>query len=81
MVHHLLTRGASRHPRYAHDRDKADLPPQVVAELQRFFLDYKVLEKKRVEIDELRGRAQAEAVIEIAIRPYADHAGELRKSF
>jgi inorganic pyrophosphatase len=39
-------------------------------EMQRFFLDYKVLEDKSVDIDDLRGRIDAEHVIRDAIRLY-----------
>lgn len=65
-------------PQFSHYRDIGDLPPHVVSELERFFLDYKTLERKQVAIEELRGREQAVAVIEEAIRLYAAHAQELR---
>jgi inorganic pyrophosphatase len=40
--------------------------------MQRFFLDYKVLENKAVDVDRIRGRAAAEQVIRDAIRLYRD---------
>jgi len=49
----------------------------VLAELRRFFLDYKALEKKEVRIEALRGREAAEEVVRAAIRLYAAHRGEL----
>jgi inorganic pyrophosphatase len=40
--------------------------------MQRFFLDYKVLENKAVDVDRIRGPAVAEQVIRDAIRLYRD---------
>ena len=37
-------------PEYAHYRDVSELPPHRMKELERFFLDYKVLEEKAVHI-------------------------------
>jgi inorganic pyrophosphatase len=65
-------------PQYAHLRDIGDLPRHMLAELERFFLDYKALERKQVSIEALRGRGEAEAAIEAAIRLYATHADTLR---
>jgi inorganic pyrophosphatase len=59
-------------PEYAHYRDVAELPPHRLKEMQRFFLDYKVLENKAVDVDRIRGRAAAEQVIRDAIRLYQD---------
>lgn len=66
-------------PQYASYRDIADLPPHLLDELKRFFLDYKVLERKEVSIEAIRGRADAERVIEDAIRLYEERAKELRR--
>ena len=60
-------------PEYAHYTDIAELPPHRLKELQRFFLDYKVLEDKTVEVERFRGRAEAERVIRDAIRMYTDN--------
>jgi len=59
-------------PEYAHYRDVAELPPHRLKEMQRFFLDYKVLENKAVDVDRIRGRAAAEQVIRDAVRLYRD---------
>jgi inorganic pyrophosphatase len=40
--------------------------------MQRFFLDYKVLENKAVDVDRIRGRAAAEQVIRDAVQLYRD---------
>lgn len=66
-------------PQYASYRDIGDLPPHLLDELKRFFLDYKVLERKEVSIDAIRGRAAAEGVIEDAIRLYEERGESLRR--
>jgi inorganic pyrophosphatase len=65
-------------PQYAHYRDVAGLPPHVLDEVKRFFLDYKVLEHKQVIIEKMLGHADAERVILEAVRLYAARADELR---
>ena len=65
-------------PEYAHYTDIAELPPHRLKELQRFFLDYKVLEDKTVEVERFRGRAEAERVIRDAIRMYTDHFAKVK---
>jgi len=57
-------------PEYAHYQDVAELPPHRVKELQRFFLDYKVLENKAVNVEQIRGRTEAHHVIQDAITLY-----------
>ena len=57
-------------PEYAHYTDIAELPPHRLRELERFFLDYKVLEDKTVEVDRFRGHAEAERVVRAAAQLY-----------
>jgi inorganic pyrophosphatase len=59
-------------PEYAHYRDVSELSPHRVLELQRFFLDYKVLENKTVDLGALRGHADAEDVVRDAARLYRE---------
>jgi inorganic pyrophosphatase len=59
-------------PEYAHYRDLADLPPHRLRELERFFLDYKVLERKAVTVEQYQGRPEAERVIHDAVRLYRE---------
>jgi inorganic pyrophosphatase len=59
-------------PEYAHYTDIAELPPHRLKELQRFFLDYKVLEQKVVNVEALEGRAEAERVIRAAVALYGE---------
>jgi len=59
-------------PEYEHYRDIADLPPHRLRELERFFLDYKALENKPVNVGQMRGRAEAEGVVRAAARLYRE---------
>ena len=59
-------------PEYEHYHDIAELPPHRLRELERFFLDYKVLENKTVNVEHLRGRAEAEHVVRDAVRFYRE---------
>ena len=51
-------------PAYSHYQSMRQLPPHVLAELERFFRDYKTLENKLSEVGELYGQAEALAVIQ-----------------
>ena len=57
------------------------LMPHVLLELQRFFLDYKKLENKRVEIEDFEGPEKANEVIRAALNDYrlGKHAGTQRR--
>src|SRR5262245_586286 len=57
-------------PEYARYQDIAELSDHRLAELKRFFLDYKVLENKQVVVDALRGPADAARVLEAAAALY-----------
>jgi inorganic pyrophosphatase len=59
-------------PEYADYRDIAELPPHRLRELERFFLDYKVLENKKVNIDNMRGPLDAHRVIHEAVQLYRE---------
>jgi inorganic pyrophosphatase len=48
------------------------LPPHTLKELERFFLDYKVLENKRSIVEEFDGPDEANRVIREAIEAYRD---------
>jgi len=53
---------------YISDIDQ--LPPHYIKELQRFFEDYKKLEKKEVVVEQFQDRLQAMRIIEEAVELY-----------
>ena len=57
-------------PEFNHFRDISELPAHKLKELQRFFLDYKVLEHKEVRIETLRGRIDALNTVKDALALY-----------
>ena len=59
-------------PEYADYVDIAELPAHRLKELERFFLDYKVLENKAVNVDALKGPAAAHEVIRAAVQLYRE---------
>lgn len=65
-------------PTYADYRDIAEIPHHRLRELQRFFLDYKVLEGEDVVVEQPLGASDAMRILRDAIELYARHAVELR---
>ncbi|HMF15057.1 MAG TPA: inorganic diphosphatase [Gemmataceae bacterium] len=65
-------------PGYVTYRDIAQLPPHRLRELQRFFLDYKVLEGKEVIVEAPLGAVQAVDILREAIALYARESEKLR---
>jgi inorganic pyrophosphatase len=57
-------------PAYSHYERLDQVPSHVSRELDRFFRDYKMLEDKRVDVDEFYGRAHALDVIATAAVAY-----------
>ncbi len=64
-------------PAVGHISELDDAPPHAMTEIHRFFIDYKVLEEKTVEVDPFEGRERALQVIRQALVDYrtwrADH--------
>jgi inorganic pyrophosphatase len=54
---------------YSHIRE---VPPHTLLELRRFFEDYKLLEQKKVEVDELQGPFEACRIIRASMQGYRD---------
>lgn len=65
-------------PQWSEYHDISEIPRHMLAELKRFFLDYKTLERKQVEIETLRGRVDAENVIDEALAFYSRERDRLR---
>jgi inorganic pyrophosphatase len=59
-------------PEFSHYTAVEQLPPHRQRELRQFLLDYKTLEGKEVDVDEVRGVAEAGRVISDAIRLYRE---------
>ena len=57
-------------PAYNHYTHIREVPQHVLRELRRFFEDYKTLEKKMVEIDELLGPYEAAKAIRAGLQMY-----------
>src|SRR6185369_5709688 len=61
--------------------DRTQLPLHVERELKRFFQDYKVLENKMVEVDDILGPQDAYGILRSSLDMYrALRRGELRSS-
>jgi len=65
-------------PEYDGYRSLEELPPHRLRELQRFFLDYKVLEGKQVSMEGFLGPAEAIALVCRAADLYTRKESELR---
>lgn len=59
-------------PEYAHYNALSELPPHRMAEVQKFFEDYKALEYKNVVVEEFLGATHACQSVEAAIKMYKD---------
>jgi inorganic pyrophosphatase len=62
-------------PAYADYRHIHEVPKHVLAELKRFFEDYKTLEQKAVVVEDFAGPSEANAVIRAALDLYPARSG------
>jgi len=73
---HKILAVAVDDPEYQHLKNYEDLPAHRLSTLVRFFQDYKKLEHKLVEVEELQGAAAALPVIEAALAEYKSYRGK-----
>jgi inorganic pyrophosphatase len=57
-------------PRWDTVKDLSDINPHTLKEIEHFFLTYKQIQKKVVEIHGIKGRKEAEATFELARKHY-----------
>jgi inorganic pyrophosphatase len=62
-------------PAYSHYQEASELPPHVLIELRRFFQDYKALEGKFSEVDELYNKKRSIEVIRESLHAYRAQSG------
>jgi inorganic pyrophosphatase len=67
---HKVVAVATEDPEFNGYREAAEMPSHRLTMLRRFFQDYKQLEGKSVEVDEIRSSVEAFPVIEDALQRY-----------
>jgi inorganic pyrophosphatase len=70
---HKIVSVAIHDPEYNSYKEAAEMPEHRLAMLRRFFLDYKQLEDKAVEVDKIQPAKHALPVIDDAIARYQDY--------
>ena len=69
---HKIIAVATEDPEFNSYREAAEMPPHRLIMLRRFFQDYKQLEGKAVEVDEIRPPAEAYPIILDALHRYSE---------
>lgn len=75
---HKIIAVATQDPEFSSYREAAEMPPHRSLMLRRFFQDYKQLEGKAVEVDEIRPAAEAFPIVLDALARYSE---QRRKGF
>jgi inorganic pyrophosphatase len=75
---HKIIAIATEDPEFNSYREAAEMPPHRLLMLRRFFQDYKLLEGKAVEVDEIRPAAESYPIILDALHRYSE---QRRKGF
>jgi inorganic pyrophosphatase len=69
---HKIIAVATEDPEFNVYREAVEMPPHRSLMLRRFFQDYKQLEGKSVEVDEIRPAGEAYPIIDGALRRYSE---------
>ena len=69
---HKIIAVATEDPEFNSYHDAAEMPPHRMIMLRRFFQDYKLLEGKTVEVDEILPAAKAMPIIEDSLHRYSE---------
>jgi inorganic pyrophosphatase len=81
---HKIIAIATEDPEFNSYHEANEMPSHRLLMLRRFFQDYKMLEGKAVEVDEIRPAAEAYPIITDALHRYSDQRrkgfGEVQKS-
>ncbi|NBT59601.1 inorganic diphosphatase [bacterium] len=67
-------------PEYNHYESLDDLPPHRMAEVRKFFEEYKSLEHKKVVVEKFLNKKEAVAVIQESLESYRKHFPQKRLS-
>jgi inorganic pyrophosphatase len=70
---HKIIAVATEDPEFNSYHEAAQMPSHRMSMLRRFFQDYKLLEGKQVEVDEILPAAKAFPIIEDALHRYSEH--------
>jgi inorganic pyrophosphatase len=70
---HKVLAVAMDDPEFNSFKEAGELPEHRLKMLQRFFLDYKTLERKTVEVEEFQQASFAAPIIEAALTRYSEH--------
>jgi inorganic pyrophosphatase len=70
---------ATNDPEYSGYEEARDLPPHRLLVLKRFFQDYKQLEGKQVQVEEIRPAYAALTIVERALARYHEKRDQLRQ--
>src|SRR5947207_15503046 len=70
---HKILAVAMDDPEFNSFQEASELPEHRLTMLRRFFLDYKTLEHKTVEVEEFQPAAAAAPIIEAALDRYSEH--------
>jgi inorganic pyrophosphatase len=75
---HKVISVATKDPEFNSYHEAEEMPPHRLLMLRRFFQDYKQLEGKAVEVDEIRPSVEAHPIIMDALSRYSE---QRRKGF